>query len=123
MMDSSPARPLLAILLAHRQLHLQLQVIDRYTKAECSVLELQVIDRYNKAECSVLVKSHNFASGIIDKKTSHTVNRIIDLFTWWQPKSIREVCRVSYGCFDVTKQYFKDILLQITKRVCVAYCL
>ena len=38
MMDSTPARPLLGILPDRHQLHLQLKVIDWYSKAEHSVL-------------------------------------------------------------------------------------
>ena len=37
-MDSTPAWPLLGILLAHHQLRLRLQVIDSYIKAEHSIL-------------------------------------------------------------------------------------
>jgi len=37
-MDSTPARPLLGVLLAHRQLHLRLQVIDSYTEVEQTIL-------------------------------------------------------------------------------------
>ena len=48
-MDSTPARPLLGLLLAHHQLHLQLKVIGSYIMVEQTIL----------------VKSHNFINEIM----------------------------------------------------------
>ena len=28
------------------------------------------------------------------------------MFTWWQLESIREICRVSYGYYDVVEKIF-----------------
>jgi len=89
MMDSTPARPLLRILLAHHQLHLQLQVIDSYIRVE----------NYTLVKCTILESSNLLHFPMAMTRTNMGVGHfdVAIYYNYCQP------FQVIYWLFDVTK--------------------